>query len=75
MYVLQPVSSCPHTNHHTGQDAFQNNSGPGDTFLQAWIGLWRKYYGAPFVSLMRILDPSLAKAATYLRKVDEPTIA
>jgi hypothetical protein len=27
MYVLQPISSFPHTNHHTGQDAFQNNSG------------------------------------------------
>jgi hypothetical protein len=61
----------------------------GDTFLQAWIGLGRKYSSAPFVSagrmqkkpaldkgiknLMQILDRSFAKAATYLRKVDEPT--
>jgi hypothetical protein len=61
----------------------------GDTFLQAWTGLWRKYSSAPFVSagcmqkmpalnksiknFMRILDRSLAKAATYVRKVDEPT--
>jgi hypothetical protein len=61
----------------------------GDTFLQAWIGLWRKYSSASFVSagrmqkkpaldkgiknLMRILDRNLAKTATYLRKVNEPT--
>jgi hypothetical protein len=68
---------------------FNTTKAHGDTFLQAWIGLWRKYSSAPFVSagclqkkpaldkgiknLMRILDRSLAKAATYLRKVDEPT--
>jgi hypothetical protein len=47
-----------------------NYAAHGDTFLQAWIGSWRKYSGAPFKSLMRILDRSLAKAATHLRKVD-----
>ncbi|KAF1937278.1 hypothetical protein EJ02DRAFT_437972 [Clathrospora elynae] len=68
---------------------FKTTAAHGDTFLQAWIGLWRKYSSTPFVSagrmqkkpvlnkgiknLMRILDRSLAKAATYLRKVDEPT--
>lgn len=51
--------------------------------------MWRKYSSTPFVSagrmqkktaldkgiknLMRILDRSLAKAAAYLRKADEPT--
>ena len=68
---------------------FNTTKAHGDTFLQAWIGLWRKYSSAPFVSagrmqkkpaldkgiknLMRILDRSLAKAAMYLRKIDEPT--
>jgi hypothetical protein len=68
---------------------FNTTKAHGDTFLQAWIGLWSKYPSAPFVSagrmqkkpaldkgiknLMLILDRSLAKAATYLRKVDEPT--
>jgi hypothetical protein len=68
---------------------FKTTAAHGNTFLQAWIGLWRKYSGTPFVSagrmqkkpalnkgiknLMRILDRSLAKAATYLRKFDEPT--
>ncbi|KAF2633007.1 hypothetical protein BU25DRAFT_87477 [Macroventuria anomochaeta] len=68
---------------------FKTTAAHGDTFLQAWIGLWRKYSCAPFVSagrmqkkpildegiknLIRILDQSLAKAAAYLRDVDEPT--
>jgi hypothetical protein len=68
---------------------FKTTAAHGNTFLQAWIGLWRKYSSTPFVSagrmqkkpalnkgiknLMRILDRSLAKAATYLRKFDDPT--
>jgi hypothetical protein len=68
---------------------FKTTNAHGDTFLQAWIGLWRKYSSTPFVSagrmqknpaldkgiknLVRILDQSLAKATTYLRKLDEPT--
>jgi hypothetical protein len=52
---------------------FKTTAAHGNTFLQAWIGLWRKYSSAQFVSLMRILDRSLAKAATYRREVDEPT--
>jgi hypothetical protein len=68
---------------------FNTTKAHGDTFLQAWIGLWRKYSSTPFVSAGRmqekpgldegiknpieILDQSLGKAATYLRKVDEPT--
>jgi hypothetical protein len=57
----------------------------GDTFLQAQIGLWRKYSKVSFVSagrkrkkprldqgirtFTRTVDRSLAKAAAYLRKV------
>jgi hypothetical protein len=68
---------------------FNTTKAHGDTFLQAWIGLWRKYSSVPFVpagcmqkkpalnkgikTLMQTLDWSLTKAATYLRKVDEPT--
>ncbi|KAF1937286.1 hypothetical protein EJ02DRAFT_437975 [Clathrospora elynae] len=68
---------------------FKTTAAHGDTFLQAWIGLWRRYSSAPFVfagrmqkkpalvngikNFMRIVDQILAKAATYLRKVDEPT--
>jgi hypothetical protein len=68
---------------------FNTTKDHGDTFLQARIGLWRNYSGTLFVSagrmqkkpaldkgiknLMRILDRRLAKAATYLRKADEPT--
>ncbi|KAF1935315.1 hypothetical protein EJ02DRAFT_471283 [Clathrospora elynae] len=29
---------------------FKTTRAHGDTFLQAWIGLWRKYSSAPFVS-------------------------
>lgn len=68
---------------------FYTTKAHGDTFLQAWIGVWRKYSSTPFVSagrmqkkpaldkgiknLTQILDQSLDKAAKYLRKVDEPT--
>jgi hypothetical protein len=68
---------------------FNTTKAHDDTFLQAWIELWRKYSSTPFVSagcmqekpaldkgiknLMRILDRSLTKATTCLRKVDEPT--
>ncbi|KAF1937082.1 hypothetical protein EJ02DRAFT_426953 [Clathrospora elynae] len=68
---------------------FKTTRAHGDTFLQAWIGLWRKYSNAPFVSagrmqkkptldkgiknLLQILDQSLDKAAAYLSRVDEPT--
>ena len=68
---------------------FNTTESHGNTFLQAWIGLWRKYSSTPFVSaermqkkpalnkgiknLMRILDQSLAKAAMYFLKVDEQT--
>ncbi|KAF2702442.1 hypothetical protein K504DRAFT_539601 [Pleomassaria siparia CBS 279.74] len=68
---------------------FQTTASHGNTFKQAWIGLWRQSSATPFVSagrrqkkpvldqgiknVMQMLDQSLGRAASYLRKVDEPT--
>jgi hypothetical protein len=44
-----------------------------DTFLQAWIGLWRKYSSAPFVSAGRVQKkPVLKPDAEDETDADEP---